>query len=407
MKLKRREFLKLFPAALLLPEFSAVIPFRKRKRPRELGIKIGRLQPGDWNAITDVPGVKVGHSTIIRGSGKLEVGKGPVRTGVTVILPHDRIAEEYLPAGYHILNGNGEVTGLTQIESMGVIGAPICLTNTSSIGMVYDAVASRLPKDGLMPVVGETWDAWLNDVEGRHVHAEHVFAAMDSAASGPVAEGNVGGGTGMTCYQFKGGIGTASRKLRKPLDKYTVGVLVQANHGSREELRIDGVPVGEELTDLMPEPDEASYLSSILIVIATDLPLLDYQLNRVARRGAMGLAHTGSVAHNSSGDFIMAFSTANRIPAKEFWNGKTYSLRSIEQYDIEPLFSAVAEATDEAIINVLFAAEDMIGRDDHKVYALPADRVLKIMERHKRLFREEKKKIAFLTGGRASLPAND
>jgi D-aminopeptidase len=398
MLLKRREFLKLFPAALLLPEFSSVIPFRKRKRARELGIKIGRLQPGNWNAITDVPGVKVGHSTIIRGSGKLVVGKGPVRTGVTVILPHDRIAEEYLPAGYHILNGNGEVTGLTQIESMGVIGAPLCLTNTSSIGMVYDAVASRLPANGLMPVVGETWDAWLNDVEGRHVHAEHVFAAMDSAASGPVAEGNVGGGTGMTCYQFKGGIGTASRKLRKPLDKYTVGVLVQANHGSRDELRIDGVPVGEELTDLMPDPDEASYLSSILIVIATDLPLLDYQLNRVARRGAMGLGRTGFPSHNSSGDFIMAFSTANRISANEFWNGKTYSMQSIEQYDIEPLFSAVAEATDEAVINVLFAAEDMIGRDDHKVYALPIDRTLKIMERYKRLFREERK-IAFLERG--------
>jgi D-aminopeptidase len=395
MLLKRREFLKLFPAALLIPEFSSVIPFRKRKRPRELGIKIGRLQPGNWNAITDVPGVKVGHSTIIRGSGKLEVGKGPVRTGVTVILPHDRIVEEYMPAGFHILNGNGEVTALTQIQSMGVIGAPLCLTNTSSVGMVYDAVASRLPEDGLMPVVGETWDAWLNDVEGRHVHAEHVFAAMDSAASGPVAEGNVGGGTGMTCYEFKGGIGTASRKLRKPLDKYTVGVLVQANHGSRQELRIDGVPVGEELTDLMPDPEEASYLSSILIVIATDAPLLDYQLNRIARRGAMGLAQTGSVAHNSSGDFLMAFSTANRIPANEFWNGKTYSQQSTEQYDIEPLFSAVAEATDEAIINVLFAAEDMVGRDNHKVYALPIDRVLKIMDRYKRLFHDdEKRKVA-------------
>lgn len=393
--LRRRDFLKLLPAAFLLPEFSDVISFRRRKRARELGIKIGRLQPGNWNAITDVPGIKVGHSTIVRGSGKLEVGKGPVRTGVTVIWPHDHISEEYLPAGYHILNGNGEVTGLTQIEALGVIGALFCLTNTSSVGMVYDAVASRLPKDGLMPVVGETWDAWLNDIEGRHVHASHVFEAMDSAASGPVVEGSVGGGTGMTCHQFKGGIGTSSRRLRKPLEKYTVGVLVQANHGAREELRIDGVPVGEELSDLMPEPEEASNLSSILIVVATDAPLLDYQLNRIARRGAMGLARTGSVARNSSGDFILAFSTSNRISADQFWKGKTYSLQSIEQYDIAPLFDAVAEATDEAIINALFAGEDMEGRDGHKVYGLPVNRVLQIMDRYKRLFREdEKRKIA-------------
>ncbi len=395
MLLARRDFLKLFPAALLLPQTPDVIPFRARKRARDYGIRIGRLQPGNWNAITDIPGIKVGHSTIIRGAGKLQVGVGPVRTGVTVVIPHDRISEEYVSAGYHILNGNGEFTGLLQIESMGVIGSPICLTNTSSVGMVYDALLSKLPKDGLVPLVGETWDAYLNDVEGRHVHASHVYDAMESASSGPVVEGSVGGGTGMTSYGFKGGIGTSSRRLPGELAKYTVGVLVQANHGAREEFRIDGVPVGEELTDLQPEPDEASNLSSILIIVATDAPLLDYQLNRLARRGAMGLARTGTVARNSSGDFILAFSTANRIASNNFWKGKTYSLQEIEQFDIQPLLNAVAEATDEAIINALFASGDMKGRDNHKVYGLPIDRVLKIMERHKRLFRkEEKKKVA-------------
>jgi D-aminopeptidase len=396
MLLARRDFLKLLPAALLLPQTQNVIPFRARKRARELGIRIGRLQPGKWNAITDVSGIKVGHSTIIRGSGRLQVGVGPVRTGVTVIVPHDKISEEYLHAGYHILNGNGEFTGLLQIESMGVIGSPICLTNTSSVGMVYDAMLAKLPKDGLMPLVGETWDAFLNDVEGRHVHTSHVYEALEAAASGPVVEGSVGGGTGMTSYGFKGGIGTSSRRLSGELGKYTVGALVQANHGAREEFRIDGVPVGEELTDLQPQPDDASNLSSILIIVATDAPLLDYQLNRLARRGAMGLARTGTVARNSSGDFILAFSTANKISSTSFWKGQTYSVQSIEQFDIQPILDAVAEATDEAIINALFASGDMKGRDNHKVYGLPVDRVLKIMERHKRLFLEEKRKVADL-----------
>ena len=395
MPLGRRDFIKLLPAVLLLPDIPKVIPFRTRKRAREVGIRIGRMQPGKWNAITDVPGLKVGHTTIIRGSGKLQVGVGPVRTGVTVVIPHERISDEYVPAGYHSLNGNGEVTGLLQIESMGVIGSPICFTNTSSVGMVYDALLSKLPTNGLMPVVGETWDAHLNDIEGRHVHASDVYAAMETAASGPVAEGSVGGGTGMISYGFKGGIGTSSRRLPEDLSKYTVGVLVQANHGAREEFRIDGVPVGQELLKIVPEPDGASSLSSILIVIATDAPLLDYQLNRLARRGAMGLARTGTVARNSSGDFILAFSTANRIPSENFWKGKTYSLQSIEQFDIQPVLDAVAEATDEAIVNALFASGDMTGRDDHKVFGLPIDRVLKIMERHKRLFSdEENRKVA-------------
>lgn len=401
MKFRRREFLKLLPSALLSPAAGGVVlPFQKRQRPRELGIRIGHMEPGRYNAITDVPGVRVGHSTIIRGSGPLKVGEGPIRTGVTVVIPHDRIFDEYLPLGFHILNGNGEVTGLTQAASLGVLAAPICLTNTSSIGMVYDAMQSQFPQSDfppMLPVVAETWDAFLNDIEGRHVHAEHVIDAMRSASSGPVKEGNAGGGTGMICYQFKGGIGTASRRLPEPLDQYIVGALVQANHGIREFLRIDGVPVGEEISDLLPEPDEASYMNSILIVIATDAPLLDYQLDRIARRGGMGLSKTGSISSNSSGDFILAFSTANKIPREEFWRGKTYPLNSIEQFDIQPLFQAASEATEEAVINALFMAETMVGRDNHRVYGLPIDRVLKIMERHRRLFHQPReRKVARL-----------
>jgi D-aminopeptidase len=236
----------------------------------------------------------------------------------------------------------------------------------------------------------------LNDVEGRHVHTENVLEAMKNASSGPVAEGNVGGGTGMICYSFKGGIGTASRKLPEPLDSYTVGVLVQANHGGRDELQIDGVHVGQEITNLLPEPDEASYFNSILMIVATDAPLLDYQLNRIARRAGMGLSKTGTGSRNSSGDFTLAFSTANKISRMDFWEGKKYKQKSIEQYDIQPIFRATSEATEEAIINALFMATDMIGRDDHMVYALPIDRVLKIMERYHRLFPTEELKVASL-----------
>ena len=383
----RRTLLKLFPASLLGFSKGEVIPFRTgRKRAREFGIRIGSMQPGKWNAITDVPGVRVGHSTLIEGKS--------VRTGVTVVWPHDKIFEEYIPFGYHILNGNGEVSGLNQASSLGILASPICLTNTSSVGMVYDALLSQMSDKQNVPIVGETWDAYLNDIEGRHVHKEHVWDAMKNAKSGPVAEGNVGGGTGMICYQFKGGIGTSSRRLPDPWSRYTVGVIVQANHGHREHLRIDGVPIGEEILDLRPTPDEASFLNSILIVIATDAPLLDYQLNRIARRGGMGLAKTGSIASNSSGDFILAFSTTNKVKAADFWEGSAYTLQSIEQYDIQPLFEAAAEATEEAIINALFMAVDMEGYQGHKVFALPLDRTIKIMERHRRLFPSGERKVA-------------
>jgi D-aminopeptidase len=392
MKIDRRTLLKLVPLSMLGFSRGEVIPFQShgRKRPRELGIRIGTMKPGRWNAITDVPGVKVGQTTLIQGEN--------IRTGVTVIWPHEKIFTEYVPFGFHILNGNGEVTGLTQTQSLGILGSPLCTTNTSSVGMVYDAVLSQLPGTSILPVVGETWDEFLNDVEGRHVHKEHVLAAMQNAKTGPVAEGNVGGGTGMICYEFKGGIGTASRRLPPPWEKYTIGALVQANHGSRQYLRIDGVPVGEEISDLKPVPDEAAgfNFNSILIVIATDAPLLDYQLHRIARRGGMGLSKTGSISSNSSGDFIMAFSTSNRIPAEDYWKGTVYKLQSIEQYDIQPLFQAASEATEEAIINALFMAETMKGRAGHTVYALPIERVLRIMERHRRLFHSEEKRVATL-----------
>lgn len=390
MVFDRRRFLQSLP--LVLGGARPALAQRAisgRHRARQLGIRVGGLQPGGWNAITDVPGVKVGHATLIRGSGKLVVGEGPVRTGVTVIWPRSDILQNYLPCGSDIPNGNGEVTGLLQIEKLGILASPICLTNTSSVGDVYDAMLDHLPRDELPPVepiVGETWDAWLNDTEGRHVHPEHVAQALESASTGPVAEGSVGGGTGMISYGFKGGVGTASRVLPEPLDAYTVGALVQANHGGRSQLRIDGVPVGEAISDLRPDPDWARSLNSILMVVATDAPLLDYQLDRVARRAVHGLAKTGSTSSNSSGDFTVAFSTANRIPRQRFWTGEGYELRTLEQFDINSVLTAAAEATEEAIINALFMAEDMTGVDGHKVYALPIDRTLEIMERHHRLF---------------------
>ena len=390
MPLDRRKVLQLGPLALAgLAAKPGWASLEGRHRARDLGVRIGRLQPGRWNAITDVPGVEVGHTTLIEGSGPLVVGEGPIRTGVTAIWPNRGVRQAYLPCGYDVPNGNGEVTGLLQLRSLGILGSPICLTNTSSVGMVYDALLDHLPDDDLPavePVVGETWDAVLNDIEGRHVHKRHVDAALAVARSGPVAEGCIGGGTGMICYQFKGGIGTASRQLPPPLETYSVGVLVQANHGARELLRIDGVAVGEEIGDLLPEVDRQSNPNSILMIVATDAPLLDYQLNRLARRAGHGLAKTGSISGNSSGDFTLAFSTANPIARNTFWRGDRYELESIDETEIYPLLEAASEATEEAILNALFLATDMVGRDGTKVHALPLERTLEILKRYNRLF---------------------
>lgn len=392
MSFDRRRFLQSMPLTLaglggLAAQGRPAI--EGRHRARDLGIRIGQLPPGAWNAITDVPGVRVGHSTIIRGEGPLRVGAGPVRTGVTAIWPHAAITEEYLPAGFAVPNGNGEVTGLQQIRALGVIGSPICLTNTSSVGMVYDALLTHFPDDDLPlvePIVGETWDAYLNDVEGRHVRAEHVREALTGADSGPVVEGCVGGGTGMICYDFKGGIGSASRRLPPPLAAWTVGALVQANHGDRAELRIDGVPVGEAIDDLVPRVGNPEGQNSILMILATDAPLLAHQLDRVARRAVHGLAKTGSISHNGSGDFALAFSTANRLPRERFWQGGEVELRTVDQFSITPIFDAVAEAVEEAVINALFMATDMEGIEGRQVFALPLARTLEVMAAHHRLF---------------------
>ncbi len=389
MGISRRDLLALAPVPVVgLQRAGSAVSARGRARARELGLRLGRLAPGPWNAITDVPGVEVGHTTLIQGTGKLVVGQGPVRTGVTAVWPARDIAARLVPAGFAVPNGNGELTGLAQLRGLGVLASPVCLTGTASVGVAYDSLLALLPDaDALVPVVGETWDGFLNDTAGRHVGFEHVRAALDAARSGPVAEGSVGGGTGSICYDFKGGIGTASRRLAAPLEPYMLGVLVQANHGwgAREYLRIDGVPVGAQITAGMPVPATGAALNSILMLLATDAPLLPHQLDRVARRAVHGLARTGGISWNGSGDFALAFSTGNRIARNAFRQGEPLALLSIDQRDLDPLFEAAAEAVEEAIVNALFMAEDMEGRDGHRVSALPLGRTLEILQRHGRL----------------------
>jgi len=383
MPLKRREFLSLSALPLLAgtakaaPETAEV-----RRRARELGVRIGRLAPGTLNAITDVPGVAVGHVTLIEGEGPLRVGAGPVRTGVTAIWPQRDILENYLACGSDVPNGNGEMTGLLASMNLGVISSPLCLTSTSSVGVVFDALQTLQPRDEFpagVPVVGETWDAYLNDTEGRHVHAGHVRQALAAARGGPVPEGNVGGGTGMICYDFKGGIGTSSRRIHIGAREFHVGALVQANHGERGMLRIAGVPVGALIQDLNPEPEIAATFNSIIMVLATDAPLLSHDLDRLARRAVHGLARTGSISGNASGDFAFAFSTANPVPRAGFWRGPDRTLEFVDQTDMQALFEAAADAVEESILNALFMATGMRGRDGHRVHALPVERTLAIL----------------------------
>ncbi len=372
----------------------------QKPRARDLGIYF-EGNPGSLNAITDVAGVSVGHTTIIEGSGALEVGEGPVRTGVTVVFPREDATDPVF-AGWFSLNGNGEMTGTTWVEESGFLEGPVAITNTHSVGVVHDAVIGWQARTGTMnqawslPVVGETWDGWLNDINGFHVEPEHVFEALGTAASGPVAEGAVGGGTGMICYGFKGGIGTSSRVFEAAEATYTVGVLVQANFGGRRLLRIDGVPVGRELIDVgreaaattaagpasAPESfDPMSGDGSIIVVVATDAPLLSHQLKRLARRVSLGIARTGSVSSNGSGDIFIAFSTANAGAAR----APSASVAMLGNSGITPVFEAVVQATEEAIINALVAAETMTGRDDHVIEALPHDRLQEVMRRYGRL----------------------
>lgn len=363
------------------------------------------MEPGGLNAITDVSGVRVGHATLISGEGSLRRGQGPVRTGVTVVIPHDGdIWTEPIFAGAHRLNGNGELTGLEWVRESGMLAGAIGITNTHSVGVVHDAligeaVASHGPNDAFwsLPVVGETYDGALNDINGFHVRGEHVRAALASAHGGPVEEGNVGGGTGMICHELKGGIGTASRRA----GEWIVGVLVQANYGTRELLRIDGVPVGAAIgRGEVPSPwDQAEAVvaapgtrtgpegGSIIGLVATDAPLLPHQCARLAQRVGMGVARMGSYASHGSGDLFIAFATGNRGLSRRAGEDDPRSavdLRMVVDEGINPLLEATVEATEEAIVNALLAAETMVGRDGITAHALEHDRLAEVMRAHGR-----------------------
>jgi D-aminopeptidase len=359
-------------------------------RAREVGIRIGEGEPGPFDAITDVAGVRVGHTTLIDGEGPLEVGKGPVRTGVTVIIPHERVGTALLFAGAHRLNGNGELTGLEWVRESGVLTSPVGLTNTHSVGVVRDALIGIQARDAApgelwwsLPVVGETWDGMLNDVNGQHVRPEHVEEALDGAAGGPVAEGSVGGGTGMICHGFKGGIGTSSRVLPEAAGGFTVGVLVQANHGRRERLSVNGTPVGAEISRAeVPLPtDRTPGAGSIIVIVATDAPLLPHQCERLAQRAGLGVARTGGAGENSSGDLFLAFSTANAGVSS---TQSPAQVTMLSNDVMTPMFYAVIEATEEAILNALLAAETMTGRDGHTAHALPVDRLREVLRAYNR-----------------------
>src|SRR5450432_936362 len=366
--------------ALLLLLASATLLFAQSDpRARDLGIPFDGAT-GPLNAITDVSGVEVGFTTLISGSGKLVVGQGPVRTGVTAVLPRGKKSiNDPVFAGWYSLNGNGEMTGTTWVEESGFLEGPVMITNTHSVGVVRDAViawrVAHGPEDATgawwsLPVVAETWDGWLNDINGFHVKPEHVFQALGSARSGPVQEGNVGGGTGMICNGYKGGIGTASRKLAAKDGGYTVGVLVQCNYGRRQNLRISGIPVGDEIFGEDPYafvPSDIAERGSIIVVVATDAPLLPHQLKRVARRVTLGLGRNGSTAGNGSGDIFIAFSTANPDASD---SNEVSNLQMVPNDSLDPVFAATVQATEEAVINALVAAEDMTGIDDHHVTAL-------------------------------------
>ena len=370
-------------------------------RARDLGIRIGLGTPGPLNAITDVAGVTVGQVTLIRGDGPLVVGQGPVRTGVTIVCP--RGAEDWRDpvfAGCHRLNGNGELTGLEWVRESGMLTTPVAITNTHSVGIVRDAlVAASIQRDKTdafwsLPVVGETYDGLLNDIDGFHVRAEHLHAALAAASGGPVEEGTVGGGTGMICHEFKGGIGTASRVITPDAGGYTVGALVQANHGKREWLRVDGVRVGEAIpASEVASPWEDRHAAagpppgsgSIIVVVATDAPLLPHQCERLAQRAGLGIARSGGTGGHTSGDLFIAFATGNRLPSAiddDAAGSGTYDVQAVGGKVIDRLFDAVIESVEEAIVNALVAATTVVGRDGITAHALPHDRVREIMAAH-------------------------
>jgi L-aminopeptidase/D-esterase-like protein len=347
--------------------------------------------PGQLDAIADVRGVEVGHTTLISGNGPLKVGEGPVRTGVTVLFPRGKSNADPVYAGWFSQNGNGEMTGTTWVEESGFLEGPIAITNTHSVGVVRDAIIAwslkhpMFHQDWSLPVVAETWDGWLNDINGFHVKPEHVFSALDGAQGGAVPEGAVGGGTGMVCYGFKGGIGTASRVLKKEDGGYTIGVLVQCNCGRRQQLTIAGVPVGKEITEGVPysmfRNDAAGDLGSIIIIVATDAPLIPTQLKRLARRATMGLARTGSTSGNGSGDIFLAFSTAN--PHANDAPGPN-TVQTVANARISPIFNATVEATEEAIVNAMVGAKTMTGVDGHTVPGLPHEQLQEVLKKYQR-----------------------
>jgi D-aminopeptidase len=374
-------------AIVLFSWLAAFASAQSDPRARDLGVPFDGI-PGPFNAITDVKGVEVGHTTLISGSGPLKVGIGPVRTGVTAIFPRGKDSLDSVFAGWFTLNGNGEMTGTTWVEDSGFLDGPVLTTNTHSVGVVRDAVIAwrvkHAPPDEegyfwSLPVVAETWDGELNDVNGFHVKPEHVFHALDTAHGGPVEEGSVGGGTGMICNEFKGGIGTSSRVLGAKYGGYTVGVLVQCNYGMRNQLRVAGVPVGKDISDHAVRDDD---VGSIIVIVATDAPLIPNQLKRVARRVSLGLGRDGSFSGDGSGDIFIAFSTAN--PGAAGVKG-LHQLTMLPNQRLNPIFLATVQATEEAVINAMVAAKTMKGINDYEVIGLPHDRLREVLKKYNRL----------------------
>jgi D-aminopeptidase len=366
--------------------FTTIAAGQISPRARDLGVPFEGT-PGPLNSITDVKGVEVGYRTLISGEGKLQVGVGPVRTGVTAIFPRGKAAVDPVFAGWFTENGNGEMTGTTWVEESGFLYGPVMITNTHSVGVVRDTVIDWQLKHGTpipledwwsLPVVGETWDGELNDINGFHVKPEDAIAAMQDAHSGPIAEGNVGGGTGVVCFEFKGGTGTSSRKLPENLGGYTIGVLVQCNFGVRHLLRIAGVPVGYEI----PLDAHRSDVGSIIVVVATDAPLLPHQMKRIARRVTLSLGRLGSISGNDSGDIFIAFSTANTGAALA---QKSASVQMLANGQMDSLFEATVQATEEAVVNAMITAKTMTGINGHMVEALPHDRLREVLKKYNRL----------------------
>jgi L-aminopeptidase/D-esterase-like protein len=382
-----RLLVRLLVVLFAISTVHGLIFAQTKPRARDLGVPFDGT-PGQNNAITDVRGVEVGHTTLISGEGKLEVGKGPVRTGVTAIHPRGKNSNDAVFAAWFTLNGNGEMTGTTWVDDSGFLNGPVMITNTHSVGVVRDAVIAWKVKHGSrdmegywwsLPVVAETWDGYLNDINGFHVKPEDAWHALDSAHSGTVEEGNVGGGTGMICNEFKGGIGTSSRVLTAEAGGYTVGVLVQCNYGSREQLRVAGINVGREIPEHTVWQKD---VGSIIVVVATDAPLIPTQLKRIAKKVSLGLGRDGSYSGDGSGDIFVAFSTAN--PGAVGPKG-LHQLTMLPNDSLDPLFLATVQATEEAVVNAMVAAETMTGINNHTVVALPHDRLREVLAKHDRL----------------------